>query len=420
MATVLVVGSGAREHAIGRQLLQSPQVSCVYCAPGNPGMEVDQIHCVAVEELDFEGLIYFAQTHQVDLTVVGPELPLQQGIVDVFMAANLRVFGPTRQAAALEGSKKFAKQIMAQAKVPTGSYRSFTDERVAIEALRDISYPIVIKADGLAAGKGVVIARDHDTAVDAVHQMLGEHEFDTTELIFEEFLSGQEFSFMAFVNGDQVIPMPLSQDHKAAFDGDRGPNTGGMGAYSPLPQFSAQLADDCLDQILKPVVQTMSQNQTPFCGVLYAGLIMTEQGPKVIEFNVRFGDPETAVVLPQLTSDFYQLLVDLLNQKQVIAKWQVAKTYLGVVVSSKDYPASTGKGVDLSEFNQLPLGLNCNFAGATKTDQGQLVSDGGRILCVTTQSDSIADAQARIYSWLDQLNLSGLRYRHDIGDKGIS
>ena len=378
MATVLVIGSGAREHAMCRQLRHSSQVTEVFCAPGNPGMTYDGITCVAIEELDFAGLVAFAQHHHVDLTVVGPELPLQQGAVDAFEAAGLRVFGPNRQAAALEGSKKFAKQIMAHAGVPMGRYQSYTDEQTALAA----------------------------------------HEFSTTEIIFEEFLVGQEFSFMAFVSGDQIVPMPLAQDHKAAYDGDKGPNTGGMGAYSPLPQFEAGLSDQCLTSILRPVVTAMADNGTPFTGILYAGLIMTVQGPKVIEFNVRFGDPETAVVLPQLKSDFYQLLVDLLDHQPVTAQWQTAATYLGVVVSSATYPQASGHGVDLTQFTQLPAGLDCNFAGAAE-DDGQLVSHGGRILCLTTQAADIVAAQDKIYAWLDAQTLPGLRYRHDIGNKGV-
>lgn len=418
MATVLVIGSGAREHAMCRQLRHSSQVTEVFCAPGNPGMTYDGITCVAIEELDFAGLVAFAQHHHVDLTVVGPELPLQQGAVDAFEAAGLRVFGPNRQAAALEGSKKFAKQIMAHAGVPTGRYQSYTDEQTALAALNDQTFPLVIKANGLAAGKGVVIVQDRDEAAATVHQMLGEHEFSTTEIIFEEFLVGQEFSFMAFVSGDQIVPMPLAQDHKAAYDGDKGPNTGGMGAYSPLPQFEAGLSDQCLTSILRPVVTAMVDNGTPFTGILYAGLIMTAQGPKVIEFNVRFGDPETAVVLPQLKSDFYQLLVDLLDHQPVTAQWQTAATYLGVVVSSATYPQASGHGADLTRFTQLPAGLDCNFAGAAE-DDGQLVSHGGRILCLTTQAADIVAAQDKIYAWLDAQTLSGLRYRHDIGNKGV-
>jgi phosphoribosylamine--glycine ligase len=381
-------------------------------------MLVDDITCEPIEELDFAKLVAFAQQHTIDLTVVGPELPLQQGIVDAFTAAGLRVFGPNRQAAALEGSKKFAKEIMAQAGVPTGAYQAFTDEQTALAGLADQTYPLVIKANGLAAGKGVVIATDRETAASTVHQMLGEHEFETTEIIFEEFLTGQEFSFMAFVSGDQIVPMPLAQDHKAAYDGDKGPNTGGMGAYSPLPQFDGTLSDQCLQQILRPVVTAMADNGTPFTGILYAGLIMTAQGPKVIEFNVRFGDPETAVVLPQLQSDFYQLLVDLLAGKTVTAQWQTTQTYLGVVVSSETYPQASGHGASLAPFTDLPPVLTCNFAGAT-TENQRLVSQGGRILCLTTQAADIPSAQQQVYQWLDQQTLPGLRYRHDIGNKAL-
>lgn len=418
MASVLVVGSGAREHAICRQLLKSEQVDTVYCAPGNPGMAEDSVNCVAIDELAFDALVGFAEQENVDLTIIGPELPLQQGIVNVFEDAGLKAFGPNKAAAQLEGSKKFAKQIMNQANVPTGSYQDFTDEQSALTALKTVSYPIVIKANGLAAGKGVVIANDRNTAEATVHEMLGKHEFDTTEVIFEEFLSGQEFSFMAFVSGDQIVPMPLAQDHKAAYEGDKGPNTGGMGAYSPLPQFPADLATNSMKNILKPVINQMTANGTPFRGILYAGLIYTNQGPKVIEFNVRFGDPETAVVLPQLQSDFYQLLMDLIDNQPVKAQWQTKDTYLGVVVSTEHYPLSSGSGDDLSVFAKLPDDLKVNYAGVKLDDQGKLVSSGGRVLCVLTHDQDIPAAQQRVYRWLDAQKLAGLRYRTDIGDKG--
>lgn len=418
MANILVVGSGAREHVLAKQLLDSDQVENVYCAPGNPGMLADEIQTVDIEELAFTELIEFAHEQDVDLTVVGPELPLQQGIVDAFQAANLRVFGPNAAAAQLEGSKKFAKQIMMAAGVPTGAYQAFTDEQTALTYLKTIEFPIVIKANGLAAGKGVVIAHDLHEAGKTIHDLLGEHEFDTSEVIIEEFLQGQEFSLMAFVNGDQIVPMPLSQDHKAAFDGDIGPNTGGMGAYSPLPQFDDELENNCLEQIIRPVVETMVNHGIPFTGVLYAGLILTDQGPKVIEFNVRFGDPETMVVLPQLKSDLYDLLIELLRQQPVQPIWQSDGIRLAVGLSAKSYPQSSDAGVDLMEFSSAPDDLNVWFAG-TKKENNILVSDGGRILSVETGANSIREAQNKIYGYLAGLSLDGLRYRHDIGDKGL-
>jgi phosphoribosylamine--glycine ligase len=419
MAKVLVIGSGAREHALGRQLKLSSQVERVYCAPGNPGMKSDQIEPVAIDVMDFNGLIHFAQANQIDLTVVGPEQPLQAGIVDNFLAAGLTIFGPTKSAARLEGSKTFAKQMMAAAEVPTAHYVSYDDETKACEALNQVSYPVVIKADGLAGGKGVVIAENQVEAQKVIHQMLGEHQFNTQSVMLEEFLSGQELSLMAFINDDQIIPMPLSQDHKAAYDGDRGPNTGGMGAYSPLPQFSAGFVDEAVEQIMRPLIQTLKQQGITFCGVLYAGLMLTATGLKVIEFNVRLGDPETVVVLPQLQSDLYELIQSLLKHKSVNARWKTEDFYLGVVVSAESYPQSASMGVDLCAFKQSPADLKVNYAGV-KEDSGQLLTNGGRILCITSQAQSLQDAQTKLYKWLDRQEIAGLRYRHDIGHRAIN
>lgn len=418
MAKVLVIGQGAREHAIGRQLLLSEQVEEVYCAPGNPGMLRSGIKTVPIKELNFEKLVDFARKQAVNLTVVGPELPLQQGIVDYFNAAGLTIFGPSQAAAKLESSKQFAKKVMQEAGVPTARYASFQDESSAIQALSKTTYPLVIKADGLAAGKGVAIAKNQSDAVAIIHQLLGEHQFNTTSIVIEEYLEGQEFSLMAFVNDDQIIPMPLSQDHKAAYDGDRGPNTGGMGAYSPLPQFSTELGKRCVDEIVRPVIHALRQRDISFCGVLYAGLIMTKTGPKVIEFNVRFGDPETEVVLPQLQSDFYELILGLLDQQLPQVKWQNNDIYLGVVVSSENYPQSSAAGIRLSSFNSVPADLTINYAGVAQDSKGELVSNGGRILCATTKASNITQARTILYSWLNQQKLVGMRYRNDIGKRG--
>ncbi|WP_224429264.1 phosphoribosylamine--glycine ligase [Pediococcus acidilactici] len=418
MAKVLVIGQGAREHAIGRQLLLSEQVEEVYCAPGNPGMLRSGIKTVLIKELNFEKLVEFARKQAVSLTVVGPELLLQQGIVDYFNAAGLAIFGPTQAAAKLESSKQFAKKVMQEAGVSTACYASFQDESSAIQALSKVSYPVVIKADGLAAGKGVTIAKNQSDAVAIIHQLLGEHQFNTSSIVIEEYLKGQEFSLMAFVNDDQIIPMPLSQDHKAAYDGDRGPNTGGMGAYSPLPQFPTELGKRCVDAVVRPIIHALRQRDISFCGVLYAGLIMTKTGPKVIEFNVRFGDPETEVVLPQLQSDFYELILGLLDQQPPQVKWQNNDIYLGVVVSSENYPQSSAEGISLSSFNSVPVDLTVNYAGVAQDLKGELVSDGGRILCATTKASNITQARTILYSWLNQQKLVGMRYRNDIGKHG--
>lgn len=418
MAKVLVVGSGAREHAICRQFLLSPHVDKVYCAPGNAGMSALNLETVEIGEMEFDRLAEFAKTHHIDLTVVGPELPLQKGIVNYFQAAGLNVFGPNQKAAALEGSKTFAKEIMQKAQVPTAEYQSYSNEQLALKAVENADFPIVIKANGLAAGKGVVVAESKAVAVQTIHAMLGEHQFNTSSIIIEEFLTGQEFSLMAFVNGDQIIPMPLSQDHKAALDGDKGPNTGGMGAYSPLHQFPDDLASVGVEKVIRPVIQALNDMGVTFQGILYAGLIMTSAGPKVIEFNVRFGDPETVVVLPQLQSDLYELIQKLLRHEEVAVQWQTNQVHLGVVVSSASYPQQSGSGVDLTAFEKLPDGINVDYSGVKKVDDGRLVSNGGRVLCLTTTASTIEAAQTKIYDWLDSQELTGLRYRHDIGDKG--
>ncbi|WP_459470741.1 phosphoribosylamine--glycine ligase [Pediococcus pentosaceus] len=417
MAKVLVIGNGAREHVLGRQLLKSSQVEKVYCAPGNPGMLESGIEIIPIGVSDFEGLVEFAQKQGIDLTIVGPEQPLQQGIVDYFSTAGLTIFGPTQAAAKLESSKEFAKKIMQEAGVPTASYVSYQDEATAIKGLAKNSYPLVIKSDGLAAGKGVVIAKNQEEATTTIHKMLGEHQFDSKSIIIEEFLTGQEFSLMAFIQDEQIIPMPLSQDHKAAYDGDEGPNTGGMGAYSPLQQFPSDLVNEGVEKIIRPIIRTLKKKNITFCGILYAGLIMTDSGPKVIEFNVRLGDPETVVVLPQLQSDLYEMLQGLLHHQVPVVKWQKDQVYLGVVISSQTYPQASARGVELADFNYLPSNITVNYAGISCNQNGQLISSGGRILCLTTRAGNITKAQAILYGWLNQHPIPSLRYRSDIGDK---
>lgn len=417
MAKVLVIGNGAREHVLGRQLLKSSQVEKVYCAPGNPGMLESGIEIIPIGVSDFEGLVEFAQKQGIDLTIVGPEQPLQQGIVDYFSTAGLTIFGPTQAAAKLESSKEFAKKIMQEAGVPTASYVSYQDEATAIKGLAKNSYPLVIKLDGLAAGKGVVIAKNQEEATTTIHKMLGEPQFDSKSIIIEEFLTGQEFSLMAFIQDEQIIPMPLSQDHKAAYDGDEGPNTGGMGAYSPLQQFPSDLVNEGVEKIIRPIIRTLKKKNITFCGILYAGLIMTDSGPKVIEFNVRLGDPETVVVLPQLQSDLYEMLQGLLHHQVPVVKWQKDQVYLGVVISSQTYPQASARGVELADFNYLPSNITVNYAGVSCNQNGQLISNGGRILCLTTRAGNITKAQAILYGWLNQHPIPSLRYRSDIGDK---
>lgn len=307
---ILVIGSGGREHAVAKKFLQDPQVETVFCAKGNPGMRKDGILTVAIEESDHESLIAFAQEQEVDWTFVGPEVPLLNGIVDDFQAAGLAIFGPNRQAAMIEGSKEFAKELMRDNQIPTADYQSFTDSAQAKAYIQLKGAPLVIKADGLAAGKGVVVAETVDEANAAVEAMLEQNAFGESgaKVVIEEFLAGEEFSLLAFVKDEAVYPMVIAQDHKRAFDGDLGPNTGGMGAYTPVPQIPQEMVDQAVAEVLLPAAKGMIRNKTPFTGILYAGLIATNDGPKVIEFNARFGDPETQVVLSRLDSSLAQII----------------------------------------------------------------------------------------------------------------
>ena len=331
---ILVIGSGGREHAIARQFNVSPSVNKVFVAPGNDGMKNDA-ECVQIDALDFAALASFAKENHVDLTFVGPEQPLAEGIVDYFTEHGLKAFGPTKAAALIEGSKSFAKELMAKYDIPTAGYGTFTDAEEAKAFIRENGAPIVVKADGLAAGKGVIVAMTLDEALEAVDDMIGNQKFgeSSSRVVIEEFLDGEEFSYMSFVHDGQIYPMVIAQDHKRAYDGDRGPNTGGMGAYSPVPQISDAVVQEAYDKVVVPTVEAMAAEGTPFTGILYAGLILTEKGPKVIEFNARFGDPETQVVLPRMASDFGEFMTALMDSKPYDLKWH-DKAMLGVVIAA--------------------------------------------------------------------------------------
>ncbi len=322
--TILVIGSGGREHAIAQKLLQSSKVATVFCARGNAGMKRDGIQLVDIAEDDHSGLIKFAKENAVDWTFIGPELPLLNGIVDDFRMAGLLAFGPLKAAALIEGSKDFAKELMNKYKIPTADHQTFFDFEEAKAYVLEKGTPIVIKADGLAAGKGVVVAQDIDTALTALRDMLTQNKFGSSgaKVVIEEFLSGEEFSLLAFVRDQEVYPMVIAQDHKRAYEGDLGPNTGGMGAYAPVPQIPDKMVVEAIESIVKPTVRGLAAEGRAFTGILYTGLIVTEDGPKVIEFNARFGDPETQVVLQRLESDFAQIIDDLLKGRQPIVEWK--------------------------------------------------------------------------------------------------
>ena len=416
---ILVIGSGGREHAVAKKFLQDPQVETVFCAKGNPGMRKDGIKTVAIEESDHESLIAFAQEQEVDWSFVGPEVPLLNGIVDDFQGAGLEIFGPNRQAAMIEGSKEFAKELMRDNQIPTADYQSFTDSAQAKAYIQLKGAPIVIKADGLAAGKGVVVAETIEEANAAVEAMLEQNAFGESgaKVVIEEFLAGEEFSLLAFVKGEAVYPMVIAQDHKRAFDGDLGPNTGGMGAYTPVPQIPQEMVDQAVAEVLLPAAKGMIRNNTPFTGILYAGLIATNDGPKVIEFNARFGDPETQVVLSRLESSLAQIIDDLLQDQVPTIQWNQSAS-IGVVIASQGYPGKYQQGMPVPS----PEGEGTQFfyAGVEETaDQGDLTAAGGRVFLVEASAEDLATAQKNVYEAINKLPLSGLFYRNDIGDKAL-
>lgn len=412
---VLVIGSGGREHAIARQFNVSPSVKKVFVAPGNDGMKNDA-ECVEISATDFEALASFAKENEIDLTFVGPELPLAEGIVDYFAERGLQAFGPTKASAQIEGSKSFAKELMAKYNIPTAAYGTFTDAEEAKAFIREQGAPIVVKADGLAAGKGVIVAMTLDEALEAVDDMIGNQMFgeSSSKVVIEEFLDGEEFSYMSFVHDGQIYPMVIAQDHKRAYDGDTGPNTGGMGAYSPVPQISDAVVQEAYDKVVVPTVEAMAAEGVPFTGILYAGLILTEDGPKTIEFNARFGDPETQVVLPRMASDFGEFMMALMESRPYELKWN-DEAMLGVVVAADNYPGDVVKGAALPDLDVLSAqGLDVFHAGTKASDTG-FVGNGGRVILVTAQAKSLKQAQADVYKGLSQLEWDGFFYRKDIG-----
>ncbi|QHJ72010.1 phosphoribosylamine--glycine ligase [Planococcus halotolerans] len=414
---VMVIGRGGREHAIVRQFARSASIERVYAAPGNDGMRLES-ELVPIDEMDFAALAEFAKEHQIDCTFVGPEQPLTAGIVDFFEGQGLRVFGPSKAAAQIEGSKTFAKELMAKYDIPTAAYKTFSEIAPAIEFIRQMGAPIVIKADGLAAGKGVVVAKTEEDAIAAVHDMLEDQKFGESgsTVVIEEFLDGEEFSFMSFVYNGAIYPMEISQDHKRAFDGDRGPNTGGMGAYSPVPQISAETVEATFNTIVKPAVEAMAAEGAPFNGILYAGVILTAQGPKVIEFNARFGDPETQVVLPRMKSDFGDFMNALLEGEKYELEWQ-EQAVLGVVIAAEGYPDKPVKGKVLPNLASLS-GVDIFHSGTKATSEG-FAANGGRVLFISSEGDSVKEAQEKVYAQVNALSWSGFMYRTDIGWRAL-
>lgn len=422
---VLVIGSGGREHALAWKLAQSPRVSEVLVAPGNAGTALEgKCRNVPIKATDLDGLLQLAHTEDVALTVVGPEVPLVAGVVDHFRAAGLRIFGPTAAAAQLEGSKAYAKEFLARHGIPTAFYAVHTDVDAALAYVHGKGAPIVIKADGLAAGKGVTVAMTLAEAEAAVRDMLSGNAFGDAgaRVVIEEYLEGEEASFISMVDGKTALPMATSQDHKRVGDGDTGPNTGGMGAYSPAPVVTPDVHARVMAEVVNPTVQGMLSDGIPFTGFLYAGLMIDASGtPKVIEFNVRFGDPETQPVMLRLQSD----LVDLLDAAidgtldRVEALWD-PRPSLGVVMASRPYPDTPISGELISGLDSVPANAKAFHAGTALTDENAVVSTGGRVLCVTALGDSVQDAQRNAYAGVASIHWSHEFHRNDIGWRAVA
>lgn len=416
---VLVIGRGGREHAIVWSLLRSPKVKKVYCAPGNGG--IAQIaECVPIEENQFEAIAQFALDHSVDLVVVGPDDPLAAGIVNYLEERKVPVFGPRREAAIIEGSKVFTKHLLKKYGIPTAAYEAFDDYEAALDYLRKQPVPIVIKADGLAAGKGVVVARTREEAENALRGIMVERVFGASgsRVVIEEFLQGQEMSILSFVDGEVVRPMVPAQDHKPVFDNDEGPNTGGMGTYSPVPHIPQSVVDEAIERIVRPTARAMVREGRPFRGVLYAGLMITEQGPKTIEFNARFGDPETQVVLPRLKTDLIDILMATVNGRldQMDIRWS-GQAAVCVILASGGYPGSYPKGLPIEGLDKVERSLV--FHAGTALQDGQLVTSGGRVLGVTALGDDLAAARAQAYADAERIRFEGRHYRTDIAGKAL-
>ncbi|MFT3755012.1 MAG: phosphoribosylamine--glycine ligase [Pseudoxanthomonas sp.] len=422
---ILVIGSGGREHALAWKIAQSPRVAEVIVAPGNAGTATEaKCRNAAVKVTDIDGLLQLAQSENIDLTVVGPEVPLVLGVVDKFRAAGLRVFGPTAAAAQLEGSKAFAKDFLARHGIPTAFYSVFTEVEPALAYLRDKGAPIVVKADGLAAGKGVIVAETLQQAEDAVRDMLSGNAFGDAgaRVVIEEFLAGEEASFISMVDGKTALPMATSQDHKRVGDGDTGPNTGGMGAYSPAPVVTPEVHARVMREVVNPTVQGMIADGMPFTGFLYAGLMIDASGtPKVIEFNVRFGDPETQPVMLRLQSDLVDLVEAAIDGKLDVteAQWD-PRPSLGVVMAAKPYPETPITGDVISGLGNVPSTAKVFHAGTALDTQGNVVSAGGRVLCVAAMGDSVADAQRNAYAAVEKISWTNEFHRHDIGWRAIA
>ena len=422
---VLVIGSGGREHALAWKAAQSTDVETVFVAPGNAGTALEaKLENVAIDVMDFAGLAQFAQHNGVSLTIVGPEAPLVDGIVDFFADKGLRCFGPTQGAAQLEGSKAFTKDFLARHHIPTAGYGNFTDVEKAIAYLHQMGAPIVVKADGLAAGKGVIVAETLEQAEAAVRDMLSGNAFGDAgcRVVIEEFLAGEEASFIVMVDGEHVLPMATSQDHKRAYDGDQGPNTGGMGAYSPAPVVTPEIDQRIMEQVIMPTVRGMAEEGNAYTGFLYAGLMISPEGqPKVIEYNCRFGDPETQPIMMRMQSDLVALCQAAIDGKlhEQNTEWD-SRAAVGVVLAAGGYPGSYAKGEIISGLAAESVGDSKVFHAGTTLDGDNVVTSGGRVLCATALGNSVSEAQQKAYQLAGHIHWNGMEHRTDIAWRAIA
>ncbi|MGV1717198.1 phosphoribosylamine--glycine ligase [Vibrio furnissii] len=422
---VLIIGSGGREHALGWKVAQNPAVETVFIAPGNAGTALEaKLQNVDIAVEDVAGLVAFAQNNAIELTIVGPEAPLVIGVVDAFRAAGLPIFGPTQAAAQLEGSKAFTKDFLARHNIPTAAYANFTEIEPALAYVREQGAPIVVKADGLAAGKGVIVAMTLEEAEEAIKDMLAGNAFGDagSRVVVEEFLDGEEASFIVMVDGENVLPMATSQDHKRVGDQDTGPNTGGMGAYSPAPVVTQAIHDRVMQEVIYPTVRGMAAEGNPYTGFLYAGLMIDSTGaPKVIEYNCRFGDPETQPIMMRMQSDLVELCLAAIDGKldQVESKWD-PRASIGIVLAAGGYPGDYAKGDIISGLPTTEVeGQKVFHAGTTDKD-GHVVTNGGRVLCATALGNTVSEAQQRAYELAKQISWHGMFHRNDIGYRAIA
>ncbi|ENM3810307.1 phosphoribosylamine--glycine ligase [Vibrio cholerae] len=422
---VLIIGSGGREHALAWKVAQNPQVDTIYVAPGNAGTALEhKVQNVNIGITDIPALVAFAQDKAIELTIVGPEAPLVIGVVDAFRAAGLPIFGPTQGAAQLEGSKAFTKDFLARHNIPTAAYANFTEIEPALAYVREKGAPIVVKADGLAAGKGVIVAMTLQEAEDAIQDMLAGNSFGSagSRVVVEEFLDGEEASFIVMVDGENVLPMATSQDHKRVGDADTGPNTGGMGAYSPAPVVTQDVHDRVMREVIYPTVRGMAAEGNTYTGFLYAGLMIDSTGaPKVIEYNCRFGDPETQPIMMRLQSDLVELCQAAIAGKldQVESKWD-PRASIGVVLAAGGYPGDYTKGEVISGLPTQESAGQKVFHAGTETQGDQVVTNGGRVLCATALGNTVLEAQQRAYQLADQIHWNGMFCRRDIGYRAIA